>query len=168
MEGTAETRKNLVASIHLEPDQLEKHIRKLEAKYKRAEREAVRCEHFMTEGAEVVLVGYGIVARILKSVVSLARARGMKVGLLRPVTLYPFPTLAIRKLARTARVFACVEMSTGMMIEDVRLALEGLRPVEFYGRMGGNAPGCEEVFRFVEQLVRRCEPVMVGEEVFHG
>lgn len=167
VEGNAETRKNLIASIHLEPDNLEKHIRKLEAKYKRAEREAVRFERFHVDDAEVVLMGYGIVARVLKSVVTMARARGMKVGLLRPVTLYPFPTMQIRKLARTARVFACVEMSTGMMVEDVRLALEGQCPVEFYGRMGGNAPSTEEVFRFVEEIARRAQPVLVGEEVFH-
>lgn len=166
--GTAATRQNLVSSIHLEPDRLEQHVRKLEAKYRRAEREAVRFEQFHTEGAEVVLMGYGIVARILKSVVTKARAEGMKVGLLRPITLYPFPSQAIRKLARTAQVFACVEMSTGQMIEDVRLALEGQCPVEFYGRMGGNAPSTEEVFRFVKEIARRAMPVLVGEEVLHG
>lgn len=168
VEGNAETGKNLISSIYLEPDNLEKHIRKLEAKYERAKREAVLCEHFMTDGAEVVLVGYGIVARILKSVVAMARAQGMKVGLLRPITLFPFPSLQLRKLARTAHVFACVEMSTGMMVEDVRLALEGRCPVEFYGRAGGNAPATEEVLHFVREIARRSAPVLVGEEVFRG
>jgi pyruvate/2-oxoacid:ferredoxin oxidoreductase alpha subunit len=73
------------------------------------------------------------------------------VGLLRPITLFPFPTGAIRALAATARVFAVVEMSTGQLVEDVRLALEGSRPVETYGRVGGNIPTVEEVLQFVER-----------------
>ena len=89
----------LVSSIYLEPDALERHIRKLEAKYQQAEREEVRAECWRTDDAEIILVGYGIVGRILKAVVELARARGMRVGLLRPITLYPFPIAQIRELA---------------------------------------------------------------------
>ena len=89
--GTAATRKNLISSIYLEPDAMERHVRKLEAKYQRAEREIARCECWRTEDAEIVLVGYGIVGRVLKAVVEEARAHGMAVGLLRPITLYPFP-----------------------------------------------------------------------------
>src|SRR5690242_13812976 len=87
--GNAETRRNLVTSIYLEPDALEAHVRKLEAKYRLAEQRETRSEHWRTEDAEIVLVGYGIVARVLKAVVEQARSRGLPVGMLRPITLYP-------------------------------------------------------------------------------
>src|SRR5215467_12946000 len=89
--GNAATRPNLISSIYLEPDALERHIRKLEDKYRRAEREAAAAECWRTEDAEFLLVGYGIVGRILKSVVEMGRARGIPLGLFRPITLYPFP-----------------------------------------------------------------------------
>ncbi len=151
VRGTAESRGNLTTSIYLEPDELERHVRKLQAKYERAEREAVRFEEYRTDDAEIVLVGYGIVARILKSVVNLARADGIRAGLLRPVTLYPFPVQKIRSLARTAASFTVVELSTGQMVEDVRLAVEGRRPVEFYGRAGGCVPSAEEILAVVRE-----------------
>ena len=166
VKGTAETRRNLVTSLYLEPDVMERHIRKLEAKYQRAEREAVRAECWRTDDAEFVLVGYGIVGRVLKAVVELARAQGMAVGLLRPITLYPFPTAQIRELSRRAKAFAVVELSNGQLVDDVRLALEGRRPVEFYSRMGGNVPSAEEVLAFVERKFRGCAPV--EEVAIHG
>lgn len=168
VEGNAETRKNLVSSIYLEPDQLEAHVLKLAEKYQRAGRDAVMCEHYRTADAEVVLIGYGIVARVLKAVVEQARLEGIRAGLLRPITLYPFPSAQIRALARTASIFAAVEMSTGQMVEDVRLAIEGRRPLEFYGRCGGNAPSAEEVLRFVREVAQRSRPLLVAEEVVHG
>ena len=143
--GTAESRRNLITSIYLEPDKLEAHIRKLEAKYKRAEREAVQFEDWRTDDAEIVLVGYGIVSRVLKQVVEQGRARGLALGLLRPISLYPFPVERLRELSRTARRLLVVELSTGQLVEDVRLAVEGRCPVEFYGRVGGNVPSAEEV-----------------------
>ncbi len=148
--GTAATRANLVCSIYLEPDLMERHVRKLEAKYQKAEREAVRAECWRTGDADVILVGYGIVGRVLKAVVEQARARGMAVGLLRPISLYPFPVEEIRRASLRAKAFAVVELSTGQLRDDVRLALEGRRPVEFYSRVGGNVPSAEEVFEFVE------------------
>lgn len=167
--GAAETRNNLVASIYLEPDLLEKHIRKLEANYLRAEREAVRAERWRTEDADIVLVGYGITARVLKAVVELGRARGLAVGLLRPITLYPFPTAQIRELSTRAKAFAVVEMSTGQLVDDVRLALEGRVPVELYGRVGGNVPSAEEVLAFLEQKFETCLRAERTEEVLvHG
>jgi len=149
--GTKETRPNLVTSIYLEPDILEKHIRKLESKYKAAEMHEARAEHWRTNDAEFILVGYGIIGRILKAVVELGRARGLKLGLLRPITLYPFPVEEVRSLSRSAKAFAVVELSTGQLRDDVRLALEGRRPVEFYSRMGGNVPAAEDVLAFLEQ-----------------
>jgi pyruvate/2-oxoacid:ferredoxin oxidoreductase alpha subunit len=151
VSGLPEHHQNLVSSIYLEPDRLEAHIRKLEAKYKVAERAETRCECWKTDDAEVILVGYGIMGRILKAVVELARAAGIRAGLLRPISLYPFPEEQIRVLSRRAKAFAVVELSTGQMLDDVRLALAGSRPVEFYGRTGGNVPSAEEVLGFVEQ-----------------
>jgi pyruvate/2-oxoacid:ferredoxin oxidoreductase alpha subunit len=149
--GDAASRKNLLTSLYLDPDILEKHVRKLEAKYRHAERNVVRAECWRTDDADFVLVGYGIVGRILKSVVELARARGVRAGLLRPITLYPFPTAEIRALALHAKGFAVVELSTGQLIDDVRLALEGRVPLEFFSRVGGNAPSAEDVLAFLER-----------------
>ncbi len=164
--GTAATRPNLITSIYLEFDAMERHVRNLEAKYQRAEREAVRAERWRTEDADVVLVGYGIVGRVLKAVVEMGRTRGLALGLLRPITLYPFPVEALRDLSRRAKAFLAVEMSTGQMRDDVRLALEGRRPVELYSRVGGNVPSAEEVLAFIEQkfagLARREEALIYG------
>ena len=151
--GTAATRRNLVTSIYLEPDVLEEHVRKLEAKYRRAEREAVRVECRQTEDADIVLIGYGIVARVLKETVEAARAEGLRVGLLRPVSLYPFPTALIRRLAAHASAFAVVEMSNGQLLDDVQLAVEGRRPIEFYSRVGGNVPSTDAVLSFVRGAI---------------
>jgi pyruvate/2-oxoacid:ferredoxin oxidoreductase alpha subunit len=102
-----------------------------------------------------VLVGYGIVGRILKAVTAEARADGINVGVLRPITLYPFPKSSFQRVAERARVFVVVEMSNGQLIEDVRLALNGIRPVEFLGRAGGNVPSHEEVLGLVRDLARK-------------
>ena len=93
-----------------------------------------------------------------------ARADGLKVGVLRPITLYPFPKLHFQRLAETARLFIVVEMSNGQLIEDVRLALNGARPVEFLSRVGGNVPSHGEVLEFVRKLARQILPAMVTEE----
>lgn len=153
--GTAETRGNLVSSLHMGIDGLEHHVRALEAKYKIAEQRETRAEEWCAADAEIVLVGYGIVGRILKAVTAEARADGLKVGVLRPITLYPFPEVQFQRLAFSARVFLVVEMSNGQLLEDVKLALNGVRPVEFLSRVGGNVPSHEEVLRFVHELARR-------------
>jgi pyruvate/2-oxoacid:ferredoxin oxidoreductase alpha subunit len=176
VRGTAETRKNMVTSLYLDLDVLERHVRKLEAKYMEAARHEVRFESWRTDDAEIVLVGYGIVGRILKAAVELARARGMAVGLLRPITLFPFPSRAIRDVAKNAKAFAVVELSTGQMVDDVRLALNGSRPVEFFSRVGGNTPSAEDVLAFLERTFAGCLPAraegepLAGrrEELIHG
>jgi pyruvate/2-oxoacid:ferredoxin oxidoreductase alpha subunit len=150
--GNARSRANYITSLHMEPHQLEEHNQKLEAKYREAERCEPRAEEWRMEDAEIVLVGYGIVGRILKAVTAEARSEGINVGLLRPVSLYPFPGDAFRRAADRARMFIVVELSNGQMVEDVRLALNGVRPVEFYGRCGGNVPSHEELM----ELVRAC------------
>jgi len=153
VKGTPETRKNLINSIFLEPDALEEHIRKLEAKYMRAARAEVRYETFEADDAEILLVGYGITSRILRSAVEMARREGLKAGLLRPITLWPFPTQAIAEAAKKVQKILVVELSNGQMVEDVRLAVNGKIPVEFYGRTGGNVPSVEEIHSQVMQRV---------------
>ncbi|HVT99688.1 MAG TPA: 3-methyl-2-oxobutanoate dehydrogenase subunit VorB [Acidobacteriaceae bacterium] len=154
--GTEETRGNLISSIYLDSDKLEAHVRQLEAKYCMAQRLETRAEELYTDDADVVLVGYGIVARILKAVAAEARAAGYKVGVLRPVTLFPFPSASFQRIARRAKVFVVVEMSLGQLLDDVRLALNGTRPVEFLGRVGGNIPSHDDVLAFVQEQARRC------------
>jgi 2-oxoisovalerate ferredoxin oxidoreductase alpha subunit len=154
--GTASTRGNLINSIYLDPDNLERHIRRLEAKYRTAEIAEARWDTSRVEDADIVLVGYGMVGRVLAAVVEAARCRGIRVGLLRPITLYPFPSQPLRDLARTARAFLVVEMSNGQLVEDVRLALDGRRPVASYTRAGGNIPTAEEVLGFLQgNLIER-------------
>lgn len=144
VKATAETRKNLITSIYLTPEELEAHVRKLEAKYKSAEVEACD-ETYMADDAEILLVGYGIVSRVLRSTVEQLRKYGVKAGLFRPITLWPFPSQALAHAARRCRLVQVVELSTGQMIEDVRLAVNGAVPVELYSRVGGSVPGVEEV-----------------------
>jgi pyruvate/2-oxoacid:ferredoxin oxidoreductase alpha subunit len=153
--GTKETRGNLVNSLYLDFDEMEAHQHKLEAKYKLAEERETRAEEVDCDDAEIVLVGYGILGRILKAVAAAARAEGLKVGVLRPITLFPFPKRNLVRLAATAKVFAVVEMSNGQMVDDVRLALNGRRPVEFYSRVGGHVPSHSEVLEFVRRLAAR-------------
>ena len=162
--GTEETRGNLITSLHLDIDDLEAHQGHLEAKYRRAEKCEVRAEEWRTEDAEIVLTGYGIMGRILKAVAAEARSNGLKAGVLRPITLYPFPKLHFKRLAERARVFVVVEMSNGQMLEDVRLALNGVRPVKFLSRVGGNVPSHEEVLGFVREQALRYLPTVEPEE----
>jgi len=156
VQGTPETRRNLVTSIFLEPDELEAHQRKMAEKYAViAEREA-RHELFLADDAEVLLVGYGIVSRVLRSTAELARKQGVKAGVFRPITLWPFPERALQEAAAHVRQVLVVELSNGQMVEDVRLALDGKVPVNFYGRVGGNVPTVEELQQKLDELLRTC------------
>jgi 2-oxoisovalerate ferredoxin oxidoreductase alpha subunit len=145
VRGTPETRKNLVTSIFLETDELEQHQRHMEEKYHQVQRAEARHEDYQTDDAEVLLAGYGITSRVLRSTVESARRDGLRVGLFRPITLSPFPSAALRQAAAHVRKVLVVELSNGQMVEDVRVALDGHTPVEFYGRGGGNVPSVEEI-----------------------
>jgi pyruvate/2-oxoacid:ferredoxin oxidoreductase alpha subunit len=162
--GTEQTRGNLINSLHLDIDEMEAHQGHLEAKYRMAEEREVLAEEMQTDDAEIVLVGYGIMGRILKAVAAEARADGLKVGVLRPITLFPFPKLHLQRLAKKAQVFVVVEMSNGQMVEDVRLALNGSRPVEFYSRVGGNVPSHAEVLAVVRAQAQKYLSAMQPEE----
>jgi pyruvate/2-oxoacid:ferredoxin oxidoreductase alpha subunit len=152
VKGTAETRANVVSSIFLETDELEEHQRKMEAKYIRAQEAEPRSELYHTDDADVLLVGYGIVSRVLLSTVEALRKEGIKAGLFRPITLWPYPAKALAKAAKKVEKVIVVELSNGQMVEDVRLTLNGKVPVEFYGRVGGNVPSVTEL---QEQVLTR-------------
>ncbi len=148
-----ESRKNLITSIYLSHSDLEKHNQKLQQKYAAIEKEETIFETLHCEGADLVVISYGISSRVCRSAVEMARDKGLNVGLLRPITLFPFPSQKIVDLANETKRFLAVECSNGQMVQDVRLALNGKRPVEFYGRMGGEVPSSEEIFHVLTRLV---------------
>lgn len=145
---------NIVTSLHIEPENMEKVNLHLQAKYESMKVE-VRSESLNTEDAEIVLVAYGLSARIAEKACDLAREKGIRAGLLRPITLFPYPEAAIGALAESGNVenFLVLEMNAGQMVEDVRLAVNGRKPVHFYGRMGGMIPSPEDVLHEIEKIV---------------
>jgi len=145
VQGTRQSRKNLISSIYLEPDELEAHVHKLESKYALARELESRNENYLTDDAEILLIGFGIVSRILRSTVDQLRAQDVKAGLFRPITLWPFPSRQLRETTKHVKSAMVVELSTGMMVEDVKLAVNGSVPVNLYGRVGGNVPAPEEI-----------------------
>jgi 2-oxoglutarate/2-oxoacid ferredoxin oxidoreductase subunit alpha len=151
LTGAKDREGHTVTSIYLDADEMEEFIHKLYRKYAEIERTEIRHEEFETADAEVVIVAYGIVSRVVRSAVELLRQEGIKAGMVRPITLWPYPKAVIRRLADRAKFFLASEMSMGQMVEDVQLSVEGLRPVYFYGRSGGNVPTPAEVVAQVKQ-----------------
>jgi 2-oxoglutarate/2-oxoacid ferredoxin oxidoreductase subunit alpha len=150
--GAAGRPKNIVTSLFLNEDDLEALNRRLQAKLKVIEEAEKRWEEVETSDAEFLLTAYGTVGRTCKSVVREAREQGLKAGLFRPISLWPFPFPRLRELARRVRAILVVEMSAGQMLEDVRLAVEGRCPVQFYGRMGGVMPLPDEILEELQRL----------------
>ena len=151
--GKSFGKQRLINSIYMTPDTLEKHNHELFDTYKKMSEVETASESYMTGDAEVVFVAYGTVARICKAAVAELRQKGVKAGLVRPITLYPFPSEAIRAIAeqKSVKRFVTVELSMGQMVEDVRLAVCGFKPVEFYGRVGGNVMTPDEVVAFTSK-----------------
>jgi 2-oxoglutarate ferredoxin oxidoreductase subunit alpha len=136
----------VINSLYIEPDRCEGHNLMLQARYNQmAQNETMVAREYMDD-AEIALVAYGTTARIALTAVRRARERGIKAGLIRPVTVWPFPSAAISAAAVRVKAFLAVEMSLGQMVDDVRLAVDGARPVHFYGRTGGIVPGVNEIF----------------------
>lgn len=152
--------RNIITSLFIQPERMEQINLTLQAKYRQLQEE-VRWEEMQTEDADIVLIAFGLTSRICQKTMQLAREKGLKVGLLRPITLYPFPTLAISKRAERVNAFLTVELNAGQMVEDVKLAVEGKRPVFFYGRMGGMIPSPEEVLVQVESILEKFSTVHV-------
>ncbi|MBI2252396.1 MAG: 3-methyl-2-oxobutanoate dehydrogenase subunit VorB [Armatimonadetes bacterium] len=157
--GKSQGRKrNIITSIYIDPKVLEQHNLRLQAKYKIIKAHEERAEEWMKEDAEIIIAAYGTVARIAKSVIKKAREKGIKAGLIRPITLWPFPDKYFQDLGKIKRILT-VELSSGQMVEDVRLAVNGRIPVEFYGRMGGMVPSIEEILEQIEKINSQIERV---------
>ncbi|MCQ4847365.1 3-methyl-2-oxobutanoate dehydrogenase subunit VorB [Gordonibacter pamelaeae] len=146
---------NVVNSLYLTADELERLNVERYERYAVIERDEQRAETFLVEDADVVVVAFGASARVARSAVVEARAKGVKAGLIRPITLWPFPVDALEAAVPTAKAFLTVEMNMGQMVDDVRLAVNGRRPVEFFGRTGGVIPTPVEVLAQIEDLNER-------------
>ncbi len=155
LTGSEGRKQNIVRSLWLAEGALEKLNDKLQAKYRQIERDEVLCEQYRMEDAEIVVIAYGIAARIARAAVDKTRQEGIPAGLIRPITLWPFPSAQVSAAAESFRVFLAVEMSAGQMVEDVRLAVAGKSPVLLHGRSGGGVPTVDEVAGKVRQLTIR-------------
>ncbi len=152
LTGAIGRERRLITSIGLQPAELEQLNFQVQARQQQAEAHEVRYEERWTDDADLVVVAFGTAARVAQSAVREARERGLHVGLFRPISLWPFPTEPLARLARTARRFLVVEMNAGQMVEDVRLAVGSGSDVSFLGKLGGFVPMPEEIFHKIEQL----------------
>ena len=132
---------------------MEVHNNRLVEKYKEVEKNEVRYEEIMTDDAEYIFVAYGLSARICHKAAIMAREKGIKAGMFRPITLFPYPYKRLNELADRVKFFLTVELNAGQMVEDVRLGVNGKIPVEFYGRLGGMVPNPEEIVNKLENLI---------------
>ena len=137
--------RNVVTSLELQSDIMEKNNERFQRTYREIEANEVRFQEYYTDDAEYLIVAFGSVARICLKAIEDARAKGVKIGMLRPITLWPFPTAEIARLAKQVKGILTVELNAGQMIEDVRLSVEGAVPVHHFGRMGGMIPNPGEV-----------------------
>ncbi len=151
--------RSVINSLYLDPQKLEDNSWELKAKYEAMARDELRYELFNCDGDyDILITAYGSMARICKTVIKTLTERGISVGLFRPITIFPYPYEQLRDAAQKAKSVLCVEMSTGQMLDDVKIALEGAKPIQFYGRTGGIIPPPDEILEQVQK-------VMKGEEV---
>lgn len=146
---------NTIQSIYIQPEVLEEHNKKLQAKYKIIEENEVRVESYNCENADIIVTAFGTTARIVSNVIKMAKKEGINVGLIRPITLWPFPVKEFEKYAEVPKAFLSVELNAGQMVEDVKLAVNGKRPVYFYGRMGGMIPTQQEILDQIKQILNK-------------
>lgn len=151
--GTEKKRKhNVINSLYMSPEELEATVFERQKKYDKIEKDEQRYEAFNLEDAEIVLTAYGTTSRIAQTVMNELREQGYKIGLIRPITLYPFPKDIFEQTAKTAKAFLSVEMSMGQMVEDVKLAVNGKADVHFFGRTGGIIPTPNEIINKVKEI----------------
>ena len=153
VEGTEETRDNLITSIHLDPDDLEDVNKKLQEKYNKIEQNEVRYEEITSSDDEMIVVSFGITSRIVISAVEQLREEGVEVGFFRPQTLFPFPNQKINALADQVDDFLVVELNNGQMVNDVKRAINGKASTHFQNRMGGNLPEIETIQKKIKQII---------------
>ena len=144
---------NVINSLYIEPDYLEKLVLERYEKYAHIEATEKKYEAYKTDDADFILTAYGSVARICKNAVDALREQGIKAGLIRPITLWPFPSEAYQEHTKNAKAVMSVEMSMGQMVEDVKLAVNGKVPVHFFGRTGGNIPYPNEIIEVVKKII---------------
>ena len=150
--GLRQRSHNFMSSLELDPALMEDRNRKMQQKYREIEASEVRYEEYLTDDVETVIVAYGLAARVAMGAIDQLRAEGKKVGLMRPLTLWPFPEKRLRELARQCQRMLVVEMNEGQMVRDVKLAIEGACPVFFYGRSGGMIASPDEIVNVVKGL----------------
>ena len=155
LTGANGRKQNIVRSLWLAEGAVEQHNYDLQARYRQIEKKEIRCEQYKIDDADIVIVAYGISARIARGAIDKARNLGIKVGMIRPITLWPFPSEQISKIAEKFPIFLVVEMSCGQMVEDVRLAVAGKSPVVFWGRPGGGVPTVQQILEKIQQLTVR-------------
>jgi len=151
----ADEERRIITSLFMQPEKMEQVNHHLQEKYKMMQETEVRYEEFDVDDADLVLVAFGLVARVCQKAMQMAREKGLKVGLLRPITLFPYPSKRLAEIASHTQGVLTVEMNAGQMLEDVRLAVEGRCPVYFKGRMGGMIPSPEEVFESIETILEK-------------
>lgn len=152
--NTPGRKRAIITSLHLDPDELERHTRGLAAKYAAMARDDTRIAIYGDDDdSDLLIVAYGTVARVCSSARDNLRAQGIRVTLARPITLFPFPYAAVRAAAERSHRVLVIELSAGQMLEDVRLAVAERRPIDFYGRMGGNVVSPEEIVDVVKELL---------------
>lgn len=151
-DGCKGRQKNHINTLYLEPSDLEALNLRLQKKYKEICLNEQRSEGYLIDDAEIIIIAYGTSARIAKEAVDLARMQGVKTGLIRPITLWPFPADLINKHVHSAKALLAVEMSAGQMVEDVRLLANDKVPVHFYGRMGGMVPNVAEIIEIIRSI----------------
>lgn len=152
LTGAAGREKNVIKSIYLQPEKMEPHVQHLQRKYAQMRSDEVRYAEMMVADADIVLVAYGTASRVCETALKLARAEGLRVGLFRPISLFPFPIQQISDLAKSAKMFLVAELSSGQMVEDVRLAAAGKVPVHLVSRLGGMQLTPEEVLVAIKEL----------------
>jgi 2-oxoglutarate/2-oxoacid ferredoxin oxidoreductase subunit alpha len=150
--GASGRKPRLVKSLYLKEGEMERHNWKLAEKYQQMRKDEVRYELFQEEEAQLLVVAFGTAARVSKSAIRQARSAGMKVGLLRPITLFPFPEPPLRQLSQRVKRFLSIEMNTGQMVEDVKLSVAGDAEVHFYGHPPGSPPTPEELFEAIKKV----------------
>ncbi len=151
---TADRERNILTSLYIKPEDMEEKNKHLQEKFKKIAKNEVRFEEYNTDDAEIIITAFGLTSRIAKKTVELGREAGIKIGLFRPISLWPFPWDKLGEIAskNTVQSFISVEMNAGQMIEDVKLAVCGKKPVYFYGRMGGIVPDPDEIFKKIKEI----------------
>lgn len=154
--GKGDRERNIINTLYLDPYECEQHNLRLKENYNKIMENEAMSEVYLTEDADLILVAYGTSARIAQGVVDEAREAGLKLGLFRPITLWPYPSEELRKATQNAKVLLCVEMSSlGQMVDDVKLAVQCKKPVYFYGRSGGVIPTTEEVYEKCLEILQK-------------